>query len=198
MFSLHIIRGTTFPSKLHVRPVKTQISLLIHAVWSESFDVRAKTNWILCYQHSALWSFWSDCADVEADLRLRWAYKQLCRKCCTSVHSYLIMVNLWFFFNFCTMSKLAVCLSRRSSHWDTGDRRFFFFCCCFFFRLNRNIRYTTFRIVVWLTREESNIITERYHDLLCTPILTNVSYQNTYTRLFPGHPRFPTWNAKSP
>ena len=34
--SCHLSRGTAFLTKLHVRPAKTQISLRIRAVWSES------------------------------------------------------------------------------------------------------------------------------------------------------------------
>ena len=32
----HLSRGTAFPTKLHVRPAKTLISLRMRAVWSES------------------------------------------------------------------------------------------------------------------------------------------------------------------
>ena len=47
-------------------------------------------------------------------------------------------------------------------HRNTGHR-------LFFFDENRNIWKSTFRVVVWLTREESNIDTEWYPDLLCMP-----------------------------
>ena len=33
---IYICRGTAFPTRLHVRSAKTQISLCIHTVWSES------------------------------------------------------------------------------------------------------------------------------------------------------------------
>ena len=35
-FTDHLSRRMTKPTKWHVRPAKTQISLLIHAVWSEN------------------------------------------------------------------------------------------------------------------------------------------------------------------
>ena len=42
--TLHLISdlsgGTAFPTRLHVRPAMTQISLLIHAIWSESSSSR--------------------------------------------------------------------------------------------------------------------------------------------------------------
>ena len=47
--------------------------------------VRLKTLWIFGYTQSALRRFWSDCADAQADLNLRWAFLQFWRKCCAPV-----------------------------------------------------------------------------------------------------------------
>ena len=60
-------------NKVHVRPAKTQISLGIRPVWSV-FAVRMKTDWVLSYPLSAQRRLWSDWADAQADLSLRWAH----------------------------------------------------------------------------------------------------------------------------
>ena len=63
----------TKPTKWHVCPAKTQISLGIRPVWSESSlsawrKLRSlATHWA----HSEDWSVW---ADAQADLSLRWAH----------------------------------------------------------------------------------------------------------------------------
>ena len=56
-----------------VRPVKTQISLGIHPVWSV-FAVRTKKACILSYPLSPHWRLWADWADAQTDLSLRWAH----------------------------------------------------------------------------------------------------------------------------
>ena len=66
-------RLTTKPTKWHVRPAKTQISLGIHPVWSV-FAVRMKKAWVLSYPLSAQRRLWSDWADAQADQSLRWAH----------------------------------------------------------------------------------------------------------------------------
>ena len=53
------VRKRTFG---HVCPAKIHISLRIRTVWSES------SLGALCWQ----WRLWSDCADAQADWRLRW------------------------------------------------------------------------------------------------------------------------------
>ena len=63
----------TKPTKLHVHPAKTQISLGIHPVWSV-FAVRMKKAWVLSYPLSAQRRLWSDWADAQADRSLRWAH----------------------------------------------------------------------------------------------------------------------------
>ena len=60
-------------NKVSVRPAKTQISLGIHPVWSV-FAVRMKKPWVLTYPMSAQRRLWSDWADAQADLNLRWVH----------------------------------------------------------------------------------------------------------------------------
>ena len=59
-------------NKVSVRPAKTQISLGIRPVWSV-FSVRMKNAWVLA-THWAHGEDWSDWADAQADLSLRWAH----------------------------------------------------------------------------------------------------------------------------
>ena len=61
------------PTKWHVRPAKTQISLGIRPVWSV-FPVRLKKAWVLSYPLSVQRRLWSDLADAKADLTLRRAH----------------------------------------------------------------------------------------------------------------------------
>ena len=65
--------GTAFISKLHVRPTKTQMSLRILAVLPESLQ---STQWVAKDKESSgeQWRLWSDCADAQSDLSLRWAH----------------------------------------------------------------------------------------------------------------------------
>ena len=56
-----------------VRPAKTQIRLGIRPVWSV-FAVHMKKAWVLSYPFNAQQRLWSDWADVQADLSLRWAH----------------------------------------------------------------------------------------------------------------------------
>ena len=55
------------------------------ACWTV-FAVRMKRLWILGYPQSAMRRLWSDCADAQADLSLRWARMQYCRKWCAPAH----------------------------------------------------------------------------------------------------------------
>ena len=68
------------PTKWHVRPVKTQISLGIRPVWSESSlsAWRKLGSLATHWKHSEDWSDW---ADAQADLSLRWAYMTFCWFC---------------------------------------------------------------------------------------------------------------------
>ena len=59
----HLSRLMTKPKNWHVHPAKTQISLIrVFAV-----SMKKATHWA----HSELWSDW---ADAQADLSLRWAH----------------------------------------------------------------------------------------------------------------------------
>ena len=65
------------PTKWHVRPAKTQISLGIRPVWSESWLCAqwvAKDLSFLCVDSED----WSDWADAQADLSLRWGLMPFC------------------------------------------------------------------------------------------------------------------------
>ena len=78
-------------NKMSVRPVKTQISRPVRSV----FAVRMKKAWVLSYPLSAQRRLWSDWADAQADLSLRWAHSHfvgfvMSRLKCT-------MINVGFF-----------------------------------------------------------------------------------------------------
>ena len=60
-------------NKMSVRPAKTQISLGIRPVWSESSLSAWRNLWSLA-THWAHSEDWSDWADAQADLSLRWAH----------------------------------------------------------------------------------------------------------------------------
>ena len=88
----------TKPTKWHMRPAKTQISLGIHPVWSESW---LYTQWVAKEPSflnvditsasllsalrklglSAQPRLWSGWADAQADLSLRWAHMPFCWFC---------------------------------------------------------------------------------------------------------------------
>ena len=50
------------------------------------FRFRLKTPWILAYPQSTLRRLRSDCADAQADLSIRWAHMQSCRKSLVLTH----------------------------------------------------------------------------------------------------------------
>ena len=71
----YIIRSCCMikPTKWPVRPATTQISLGIRPVWSES----SLSTWRNIGPLTTYWADsedWSDWADVQADLRLRWVH----------------------------------------------------------------------------------------------------------------------------
>ena len=72
-------RLITKPTKWHVRPVKTQISLGIYPVWSES--------------SMSAWRNSGSLADAQADLSFHWAHMPFCWFCheATQVLLYLIL-----------------------------------------------------------------------------------------------------------
>ena len=61
-------------NKMTLRPAKTQISLGIRPVGWTVFTVRMKKAWVLNYPLSAQQRLWSDWADAQADLSLRWVH----------------------------------------------------------------------------------------------------------------------------
>ena len=91
---------------MSVRPAKTQISLGIRSVWSV-FAVRIKKALVLSYPLSAQRRLWSDWADVQADLSLRWAHShfvgfvmsrlalQLGSSCCTCILCFSRFIKMW-------------------------------------------------------------------------------------------------------
>ena len=70
-------RRVTKPTKWHVRPAKTQISLGIRSVWPESSlsTWRKRGSLATHWAHSE--ALWSDWADAQADLSLRWAHSHI-------------------------------------------------------------------------------------------------------------------------
>ena len=72
----NLSRLMTKPTKWHVRPAKTPISLGICPVWSV-FAVRMKKDRVLSYPLSAQRRLWSD----QSDLCLRWTHSHLYRTC---------------------------------------------------------------------------------------------------------------------
>ena len=72
----YMSRLMTKPTKLHVRPANTQISLGISPVWSEySLSTWRKLGSLASsYPLNAQRSLWSDWADAQTDLSLGWAH----------------------------------------------------------------------------------------------------------------------------
>ena len=77
----------TKPTKWHVRPANTQISLGIRPVWSE-FSLSA---WRKTGSLATQWAQsedWSDWVDAQADLSLRWAHRSFCWFCHEAANIY--------------------------------------------------------------------------------------------------------------
>ena len=95
--------------RISVRPLKTQ-----NSVWPESSQVSYFVVWQGPKASSgAQRRLWSACAEAQADLSLRWAHMQSCRKCCFPAHclkqicnngSFLMLRIIWNGFNFYTIS----------------------------------------------------------------------------------------------
>ena len=70
---------------MSVRPAKTQISLGIRPVWSESSlcDQWVTKDPVILHAISEDWSDW---ADAQADLSLRWAHMPFCWFCHVAAH----------------------------------------------------------------------------------------------------------------
>ena len=76
----HLSHLMTKPAKWTLHPAKNQINLGICPFWS-AFAVHMKKYWILSYPLSALQRLWSDGADAQADLSLRWVHRPFCWFC---------------------------------------------------------------------------------------------------------------------
>ena len=66
----------TKPTKCHMHPAKTQISLGIRPVWSVVRWIGSLGTKLSSCGQRRLWSAW---ADAQADLSLRWAHMPFCR-----------------------------------------------------------------------------------------------------------------------
>ena len=79
----------TRPTKWHVRPAKTQISLGICPVWSV-FTVRLMGSYGPKLSSCRQRRLWSDWAEAQADLSLRWAHMPFCWFCHEAAPFYII------------------------------------------------------------------------------------------------------------
>ena len=92
-------RLMTKPTKWHVRPAKTQISLGIHPVGSES----SMSVWSNLGSSATHWTNredWSDWADAQADLSLCWVHKSFCWCCHAAAQLSLRHWNYFFHFSY--------------------------------------------------------------------------------------------------
>ena len=96
------------PTKWHVRPAKIQISLGIRPVWSESSLSAMKKAWVLSYPMSAQRRLWSDWADAQVDLSLRWAHMPFCCFCHEAAQMVFepIGLKLAWFMNYLPLAKI--------------------------------------------------------------------------------------------
>ena len=83
-------RLMTKPTKWHVHPPKTQISLGICLVWSV-FAVCVKKHWILSYPKSTQQRLWLDWVDSQADQSLCCAHKSFCWFCHTAAQLTIVL-----------------------------------------------------------------------------------------------------------
>ena len=106
LFVIHMSRIVTKPTQWHVRPAKTQISLGIRPVWSES----SLSAWRKLGSLNAQRRLWSDWADAQADLSLRWAHMPFCWFCHDAAHIVWMTTSVQCIF---TLSLWARVLRRR-------------------------------------------------------------------------------------
>ena len=115
-----VSRIVTKPTKWHVRPAKTQISMGIRPVWSE-YSLCA--SWVAkcCSFLQADSEDRSDWADAQADLSLRWAHMPFCWFCHEAAH-----VNaLCFIYRGRFINKAKYCMSPENypvCNWGPYDR----------------------------------------------------------------------------
>ena len=86
--SSNLSHHKTKPTKWHVCPVKTQMPSLIRV-----FTVHMKKVWILSYPLSKQRRLWSDLADAQVDLGLRWAHSHFVF-CHVAAHFTVITANV--------------------------------------------------------------------------------------------------------
>ena len=79
----HVNRRTTKLTNWPIRPAKTQIS---QGIRSLSLRVRLKKHWFIIYPLSPQRRLWSNWADANAVLILRWAHMTFCRFCHIAAH----------------------------------------------------------------------------------------------------------------
>ena len=84
----------TKSTKWPVHPEKTLISLSIHPVWSVSslFAWRKLGSLATHWVHSEDWSDW---ADAQADLSLRWAHRSFCLFCLAAAQIRILKTKKW-------------------------------------------------------------------------------------------------------
>ena len=84
LFQTNMSECKAFPKRLHVRLAKTQVSLCIRAVWSESLQGNL---WVATdpKRHQEDSEDWSVCTDAQANPSLRWAHMQSRKKSCTKI-----------------------------------------------------------------------------------------------------------------
>ena len=113
LYSNHLSRSTIKPTKWRVRPAKTQISMGIRLVWSVP---SLCAQWIAkdprCRHADS--EDWSDWADAQAELSLRWAHTSFCWFCHLAAHFMLfqweshLAVKLWRMTQFSLISSQIV------------------------------------------------------------------------------------------
>ena len=94
LFHSHLSHVMTKPTKWHVRPAKTQISLGIRPICSESSLSTCKKLGSLA-THWAHSEDWSDLAEVQADLGLRWAHSHFVSFVMRCSFDDLAMAGIW-------------------------------------------------------------------------------------------------------
>ena len=104
---------------------------------------------------SGQWSPWSDSANAQAYLCLR------CPHLPTRIHVFGWCVP---YYNHRSLKLKYICMKVKKNHVRSHGTH----VMDVFFDKNRKSTKSTFRIVVWLTRAESNIDTERYPYLFRT------------------------------
>ena len=94
--SQYLSRLMTKPTKWHVRPGKTQDQPGHPPSLIRVFAVHMKKAWVLSY-HWAHSEDWSDWADAQADLSLRWAHRSFCWFCHETAHFIENSIHVYLF-----------------------------------------------------------------------------------------------------